>query len=249
MIAYLKKNLWFIVFLAVFGLVGGYFTGVYTIQSTDPTLLEEAVAQLGSLDALILVTTIQSVGYAIFCGIVGRLLAEKLGLWRSVSFEARPTLSVILVSVFGGCALILSDIFFFNNFSTLLKDSYLVKPTAEYIIAALTYGGVIEEIMMRLFMMSLIAFILMKFSRRSEPTTAQLVWANIILATLFAAGHLPATVAMMEINAMIILRCFLLNGGIGLLFGRLYRRYGIQYAILAHMGVHIISKLIWLFFI
>ena len=103
--------------------------------------------------------------------------------------------------------------------------------------------------MLRLFLMSFIVFILMKLTKRAEPTTAQLIAANIISAVLFAAGHLPATIMTMEVNAMIILRCFLLNGGIGLLFGRLYRKYGIQYAVLAHIGTHIVSKLIWLLLI
>ena len=40
-----------------------------------------------------------------------------------------------------------------------------------------------------------------------------------------------------------------MNGGFGLVFGRLYRKQGIEYAMLAHAGVHIVSKLIWLIFI
>ncbi len=43
--------------------------------------------------------------------------------------------------------------------------------------------------------------------------------------------------------------CFLLNGGFGLLFGRLYRRYGIQYAMLSHALLHIVSKTVWTLFL
>ena len=43
---------------------------------------------------------------------------------------------------------------------------------------------------------------------------------------------------------LVLLRCFLLNGGLGLVFGWLYRKYGIQYAMIGHAGAHIISKLI-----
>ncbi len=109
----------------------------------------------------------------------------------------------------------------------------------------------IEEVMLRLFMMSLVAFILNKlFGKKQEkPTTGILITANVIAAFLFAAGHLPATAMLMGITPMILVRCFLLNGGFGLLFGWLYRKYGLRYAMLAHGGCHIISKLIWILFL
>ena len=74
-----------------------------------------------------------------------------------------------------------------------------------------------------------------------------LIAANIISALVFAAAHLPATVQLLgELTPLILLRCFLLNGAAGLLFGRFYRRYGIQYAILTHMVFHLVSRMIWL---
>ena len=50
------------------------------------------------------------------------------------------------------------------------------------------------------------------------------------------------------LTPLILVRCFLLNGGFGLVFGRLYRKYGIQYAMLSHALLHIVSKLIWTVF-
>ena len=100
-------------------------------------------------------------------------------------------------------------------------------------------------------MMSLIAFVLHKiFGKKTEkPAAGILVAANVIAAILFAAGHLPATAQLMGITPMILFRCFLLNGGFGLLFGWLYRKYGLRYAMLAHGGCHVVSKLIWILFI
>ncbi len=46
-----------------------------------------------------------------------------------------------------------------------------------------------------------------------------------------------------------VVRCFVLNGGLGLVFGRIYRKYGIQYVMIGHAGAHIISKIIWLLLI
>ncbi|MBQ7290431.1 MAG: CPBP family intramembrane metalloprotease [Clostridia bacterium] len=130
-------------------------------------------------------------------------------------------------------------------------DSYSVKPTIPYLIASVIYGGVIEEVMLRLFWMTLVAFILWKmFDRKNErPSMWVLITANIIAALLFAAGHLPATAAMLGLSPMIVFRCFLLNGGMGLMFGWLYRKYGLRYSMIAHGGCHIVSKLIWILFV
>ena len=147
--------------------------------------------------------------------------------------------------------MILPDILFFGKYVPMIMDSYSVKPTIPYMLAAVLYGGVIEEVMLRLFMMSLIAFVLHKlFGKKTEtPATGILIAANVIAALLFAAGHLPATAMTMGITPMILFRCFLLNGGAGLFFGRLYRKYGIHYAMLGHGLAHVVSKLIWILFI
>ena len=125
----------------------------------------------------------------------------------------------------------------------------LFKASATQCIASITYGGVVEEVMLRLFFMSLIALIIQKISKKEEMNERILIIANIIAALLFAAGHLPATAMSIGITPMILIRCFVMNGGYGLLFGSLYIKYGIHYAMLAHSGVHIVSKLIWILFI
>ena len=85
---------------------------------------------------------------------------------------------------------------------------------------------------------------------KPEAPKAALVAANIVAALLFAAGHLPATFALFgRIDAALLFRCFLLNGGFGLMFGYLFRKYGIQYAMLSHISLHIISQDIWFIFI
>ena len=147
--------------------------------------------------------------------------------------------------------LILSDLLFFGKYSEIIMNSYSAKPTISYLIASVIYGGVIEEVMLRLFWMTLVAFVLHKLfgKKHDKPTIAILIVANVIAALLFAAGHLPATAQLMGLTPMIIVRCFLLNGGLGLLFGWLYRKYGLRYSMIAHGGCHIVSKLIWILFI
>lgn len=246
----IKENLKFLTFLAIFGLVGGYFTALYTVQILTQEMLDEVVAQMGSIDVLIVLTTIQSLGYALILGIIGKILAKKIGVWHHATCNKKGNIELILVTLVGGAAFILLDVLIFGNFSEVIKDSYAIKPTFEYIIASVTYGAVIEEVMLRLFFMSLIAFIIQKIAKKEEMNDTILIVANIIAALLFVAGHLPATImSISPITPMIIFRCFLLNGGFGLMFGRLYRKYGIHYAMIAHGGVHIVSKLIWILFI
>ena len=193
----------------------------------------------------------QAAGYGLVLGALGIFLSKKIGLWKDERrLAGKPLMAAVSVSVIGGLALILLDILFFGKYSQPIIDSYGVKPTVPYMLAAVLYGGVIEEVMLRLFWMSLVAFLLYKlFDRKHEkPTTAVLVVANVVAALLFAAGHLPATYLLMGLSPMIIFRCFLLNGGFGLAFGWLYRKYGLRYAMIAHAGCHVISKLIWIVF-
>lgn len=237
-----------LLFFVIIGLVGGFFVGLYVLDSYPEEIREQAYAE-GLNDFLIgVITAVQSAGYGLVLGTVGILLAKNLGLWRDErSITVKPLLFTIIISVIGGLTLILSDIFFFAKYSEVIANSYAVKPTLPYLIATVTYGAVIEEVMLRLFMMSLVAFVLKKLVKKEG--VGILIAANIVSALLFAAGHLPATIMMIGTTPLIIFRCFLLNGGLGLLFGWLYRKYGLRYAMIAHGGCHIISKLIWILFI
>ena len=250
--AFVQKYWKTLLFFTVIGLVGGFFTGIYMLDSYPAQMQQEMLNQGLTKPVLGLVTAIQSAGYGLILGAVGIFLGKKTGLWKDErTLLRKPLILTAVASVVGGLCLILPDILFFGKYSQAIMDSYAVKPTIPYMLAAVLYGGVIEEVMLRLFMMSLIAFLLHKlFGKKAEkPTTGVLITANVIAALLFAAGHLPATAQLMGITPMILFRCFLLNGGFGLLFGYLYRKYGLRYAMLAHGGCHIVSKLIWIFFI
>jgi len=241
-----------LLFFAIVGLIGGYAVGLYQLDGYPAEIREELYAQ-GLNDTLIgLVTAVQSAGYGLFLGAAGIWPGKTVGLWKDERHITRkPLLAAIVISVVGGLALILPDLLFFGRYEQVLLDMYAVKPTIPYLLATVTYGAVIEEVMLRLFMMSLAAFVLHKlFERRCEKVgTAVLAAANVLSALLFAAGHLPANEMMFGLTPMIVLRYMLLNGGFGLAFGWLYRRFGLRYAMIAHGGCHVVSKMIWLLFI
>ncbi|MFD0771969.1 type II CAAX prenyl endopeptidase Rce1 family protein [Bacillus sp. CGMCC 1.60114] len=76
------------------------------------------------------------------------------------------------------------------------------------------------------------------------------VVANTVSALLFAAGHIPATIATFgSLNALILIRCFLLNGIFGMIFGWLYRKLGLQYAMIAHVLCHVTRYIILVCFL
>lgn len=245
------KSYWkYLLFFGFIGLFGGYFTGIYLYDMYPAEMIQEIESQGITKELLGVVSAIQSLGYGIILGALGIFLSKKIGLWKDEFTIGNGLKEVILVSIIGGCSMILFDLFLFNQFSQAIADSYLVKPTLSYVVASVMYGGVIEEVMLRLFFMSLIAFALnVVFNKNKEISNTILIIANVISAILFASGHLPATIATIGLSPMILFRCFLLNGGIGLLFGRLYRKYGISASMFAHAGCHIVSKFIWILFV
>lgn len=244
----LKAPLLFTLALIPIAAVAGYFVAVWQFETLDPALLEDALSTFGSLDVLIAVTAAQAVGYAAFCGFVGYLLADKTGLIRPFRLEKTPFMYTVVLSVIFGILFSLD----YWTFGAVIDGIRTKLPiTLNEWIASILYGGIIEELMLRLFMMSLIALIIWKIFFRKKETIPEkaLVISNVAAALLFAAGHLPATYALLGgLTPLVIFRCFLLNGGFGLFFGRLYRKYGIQYAMLSHALLHIISKLIWTIF-
>ncbi len=260
MIRFVKAYWKTLLFFAVIGLLGGFFTGIYMLDSYPADIKQQLLGELdavglGQVPADILmgvISAIQSVGYGVILGVAGIWLGKKTGLWKDErTITKKPLIISGAIAVGGGLAMILPDMLFFGQYSEAIMDSYAVKPTVPYLLATVTYGAVIEEVMLRLFWMSLIAFVLHKLfgKKHGTPTVAILVVANVIAALLFAAGHLPATAQLLGLTPMMIARCFLLNGGLGLLFGRLYRKYGLRYSMIAHGGCHIVSKLIWILFI
>ena len=79
---FLKRNGKYILFLTVFGLVGGYFTGLYSVEIMSADMIDQLVQQVGSVEIVILITTVQSLLYGLICGLLGKVLAKKVGLWR-----------------------------------------------------------------------------------------------------------------------------------------------------------------------
>jgi len=249
---YIKENWKFLLFVLIVGFIGVITAVFYTLDLAPKEALDEAIKQVGSKEVVILISIIQSTIYVMLSAIFGVILSNKIGLWKKITFDKKKLLVTLIIAIIGGLCLILPDLLIFGNFNEIIKHSFDTKPTLDYLVMSLTYGGVVEEVMMRLFLMSLLSFIIYKIFYKKEKKVPIKVFviANIISAVLFALGHLPVTASTFgEITPLLLFRCLLLNGGFGLVFGYLYRKYGIQYSMIAHFGSHLISKLIWILFL
>jgi membrane protease YdiL (CAAX protease family) len=93
------------------------------------------------------------------------------------------------------------------------------------------YGGIGEEILTRLFLVSVIAWIL----------RGRAMWLAIgIAAALFAVGHLPAAASIVPLTPVLVIRTLVLNSLAGLVFGWLYWRRGLEAAMVAHFSADLV---------
>ncbi|MEG6613089.1 CPBP family intramembrane glutamic endopeptidase [Pseudoclostridium thermosuccinogenes] len=248
----MKKPLLFALAMLPIAVAGGYFITSYQLNMYDQTTIDQILSQVGNTGNLIMISVMQTVLYACVLGFFGYFLSEKIGLMKPFRFEKSALLRTVLLSVIFGIVFSL-DYWTFGRWIPELNISETTSAglTLSGWLGAIFYGGIIEEVMMRLFLMSLLAWIGWKlfFRKKDAVPDGVIIAANILAALSFAAGHLPATVSFFgAITPLLLIRCFLLNGAFGLFFGRMYRKYGIQYAMLAHALLHIVSKTVWWIF-
>ncbi len=253
MVKKFRNPLIFVLVLLPIALIGGFFTSLYLTETYDPAALSEMLTQAGITDINILhiVTAVQTAGQMLVMGFFGYILAERIGLLKSFKISKSGLLPTIVLTVIGSIIFTALEYGVFANLIPEVAATYEAKPTIAYMISCLTYGGVLEEIMMRWFLLSLLSFIIWKLFFRKEQSVPKgvLIGVNIVVALLFAAGHLPTTAMTMGITPLILVRCFSLNSLAGLICGHLYMKHGIQYAMLSHMGFHILWKIFWILFV
>jgi membrane protease YdiL (CAAX protease family) len=116
------------------------------------------------------------------------------------------------------------------------------QPAAWKGFLASFYGGIGEEILLRLFVMSLLAWLGSFISKTSEgkPTNVIFWVANILAAVLFGLGHLPAVSALVPLTTLVVIRTVVLNAVGGVIFGWLYQTRGLESAMIAHFSADIV---------
>lgn len=244
-------------FWSEFGiLLGAGLLGVLAIIPYSLTLygakLEKAPIPLP------LLLSLQFLQNAFFVAIavgLGLLLARKIDLgapllegWlagQEVSPKLRTILApAVLLGLGTGVILLLLEIFLF--LPRLPELTHIPKaPIWQKFLASL-YGGITEEIFMRLFLFSLFSWLLGKvwYTPAGLPTSEALWTANVLTALLFGLAHLPATAALISLTPLVVTRALLLNGLASLAFGYLYWRHGLEAAMLAHFTMDIVFHVV-----
>jgi membrane protease YdiL (CAAX protease family) len=197
---------------------------------------------------------------------IGLFVAGRIGLglpfleswlagkpdWKRLRTYVLPA---ILAGALAGVAILLLDKFVFSlpleaeikQLGLNIPEAPSLTPPAWQGFLASFYGGITEEILLRLFVLSLLAWLGRFVSRTSEgrPGLGALWVANILAAFLFGLGHLPATVAAgLPLDALVITRAVVLNGLAGIVFGWFYWTFGLEAAMLSHFSADIVLHVI-----
>lgn len=167
----------------------------------------------------------------------GALSGEKVG--AKLRAMAAPA---VLLGAAGAVAVILLDLFVFAAALPETLAQEVSQPPAWQGLLASLYGGITEELLLRLLCMSLLAWLIgLVWRAPTGGPAAGAFWsANLAAAILFGLGHLPATAALMPLTPLIVLRAVVLNGLVGVICGHLYWKRGLEAAMLAHFSADIV---------
>ncbi len=146
----------------------------------------------------------------------------------------------LILGIGTGFAIAITD-WIFLQLGVSIEQPAVSPPIWQKLLASL-YGGITEEVLMRLFLMTLLVWIgyTIKRTKENRPTSIGVWIAIIVSALIFGIGHLPVTASFTEITPQIITRGLILNGIGGIIFGWLYWRKGLESAIIAHFTTDIV---------
>ncbi|MFQ3616344.1 MAG: CPBP family glutamic-type intramembrane protease [Cyanobacteriota bacterium] len=159
--------------------------------------------------------------------------------------SSRRWLGVALLGVVGGLAILALDMLLQPWMPDPLTGSTDALPQVARWkgLLACFYGGITEELWLRLGLMTLIAWGLWRLAARPVLPRGWIFGTAIALsALLFGLGHLPATAVVWPLTGVVIGRSLVLNGLLGLVFGTLYWKIGLEAAMLAHFCADLVLR-------
>lgn len=113
-------------------------------------------------------------------------------------------------------------------------------------LLASLYGAVNEEVLMRLFLFTLVYYIVGKVIPITQTNRTTLLWCvTFAVAICFGLGHLPLAFKLLDPTPLIIARILLLNAIPGIIFGWLYWSNGLWTAMLAHFVTDLLIHVVF----
>jgi hypothetical protein len=204
--------------------------------------------------ALKLLSLIQPAVFLAVAVLVGVALAPKVGLSSPAAEAAAaggdPVSAFkpqIIPGIVGGLAGGVSLVLIASILKPFLSPEVLAR-LGEYgkvlpLPTRLLYGGIIEELLLRWGLMTLLAWAAWRLFQkgRGRPKPALFVGAIPASSLLFAAGHLPiAFMLFPEPTFALIVFVIVGNTAFGLIAGYLYWKKGLESAMLAHALAHVV---------
>ncbi len=181
---------------------------------------------------------------------LGTPILDSATRGESVADRVRAILPLsIILGVMGTLVILGLEFFLFQpamlkelGNSAAVLNLRTSQPAAWKGFLASFYGGIAEEILLRLFVMSFFVWLGHFISRTAEgKPTAGVIWvANIAAAVLFGLGHLPALAPLIPLTALVIARTIVLNGLLGIVFGWLYWKRGLEAAMISHFSADLV---------
>ena len=231
--------------------VFGFLAVLPFVLTLQADLLDELPIPLSLALLLSLVQTTILLTVAIF---VGLFLGKKVGLgapliedWLAgISIKERLKSFTALSVALGTLAAILILVFDYL-FSFFIEPFKAVEIALWQGFLGAFYGGIFEEILMRLFLVTLLVWIFSKIWHTAEgkPKAFGIWFAILIASIVFGLGHLPATALLTTLTPLVVARAILLNGIGGIIFGWLYWKKGLVSAMIAHFCADIVLHVLF----
>ena len=156
--------------------------------------------------------------------LIGLVLSERTGLrmpliqaWttgKRASAARASCQPALLTGAAVGATLVAIEALVFLRDSPPAMHALFAIPLWKRLLAGVLYGDITEELLMRLFLVSLVAWVCGRWWRTPGglPTSGAFWIAIVLVAVLFGLGHLPATSAITPLTTMLVLRAVVLNG-------------------------------------
>ena len=194
---------------------------------------------LGKL--FILITTQAAILYGIVCWLVYLLIPKTdLSPFSHAKVVKPIVYTAILCGILVGLVIFVLDKTIFHQ--SIVMDIH--PPLWSGLLASL-YGAINEEVLLRLFLFTLIYFLLIKSFKKTGKHRSLLLWVTtVIVAFVFGLGHLVVAFKMIPPSGFEIFRILLQNTIPGIVFGWLYWTRGFFASVLAHFVADLLIHLL-----
>jgi len=227
-------------FIASLGIIG--VVSLLASNVIPPDLIEQSGLPETPLRLLVL---IQPTVLVITAAILGDRLTRTTHLNAPFISGTKnvPIGSAVLAALAGAVAvgLVLTV---YSWVTSAIAPVTLLPGTSLSLLTGVLYGGLTEEVVIRWGSMGVIVWLAMKLRRRSPdqgPNTPIVVTAIAVTSVIFAALHFPALFTLTEPSMIIVVASFFGNLLAGTVFGVIFAARGLESAMGAHAGAHVVG--------